>query len=95
MVPYCWGGHYSSHDSRRRYLSEKSPIFEEIEQTHNSKRRNGHRGSMFGVSLALHQSNIPCSKGEILFRGRSKELRQGEQPQEENGPLPLMSKGEN
>ena len=52
----------------------------------------------------LHQSDIPCSKGEILFIGRSKALRQGEkpqgkfkqgeQPQEENGPLPLMSKGE-
>jgi hypothetical protein len=59
---------------------------------------------MFDVSLALHQSVIPCSKGERLFRGRSKEFRkgeepqgefnQGEQPQEKNGPLPLMSKGE-
>ena len=49
---------------------------------------------MFDVSLALHQSDIPCSKGERLFRGRSKALKQGEQPQEENGPLPLMSKGE-
>jgi hypothetical protein len=52
----------------------------------------------------LHQSDIPCSKGERLFRGRSKEFRQGEkpqgdfkqgeQPQEDNDPFPLMSKGE-
>ena len=60
--------------------------------------------SMFDVSSALHQSDIPCSKGERLFRGSSKafrqgeqsqgEFKQGEQPQDENGPLPLMSKGE-
>jgi hypothetical protein len=59
---------------------------------------------MFDVSSALHQSDIPCSKLERLFRGRSKafrqgeqpqgEFKQGEQPQDENGPLPLMSKGE-
>jgi hypothetical protein len=49
---------------------------------------------MFDVSSTLHQSDIPCSKGERLFRGRSKALRQGEQPQEENDPFPLMSKGE-
>jgi hypothetical protein len=58
---------------------------------------------MFNVSLALHQTDIPCSKGEILFIGSSTtfrqgekpqgEFKQGEQPQEENGPLPLMSKG--
>jgi hypothetical protein len=57
-----------------------------------------------GVCSALHQSDIPCSKGERLFRGISKafrqgeqpqgEFKQGEQPQDENGPLPLMSKGE-
>jgi hypothetical protein len=65
---------------------------------------DGHRWSMFDVSSALHQSDIPFSKGERLFRGRSKafrqeeqpqrEFKQGEQPQDENGPLPLMSKGE-
>jgi hypothetical protein len=59
---------------------------------------------MFDVSSSLLQSNIPCSKGEGLFIGRSKEFRQGEQPQgefkqgeqpqDENGPLSLMSKGE-
>jgi hypothetical protein len=108
MVAYCSscredrgrhtlrGSHYSSHDSRRRYLSdaylEKIPIFEERTHRHNSRRSDGHRGSMFDVLSALHQSDIPCSKGEILFRGISKALRQGEQPQEENGPLPLMSK---
>jgi hypothetical protein len=58
---------------------------------------------MFDVSLALRQSDIPCSKGERLFRQSSKafrqgeqpqgEFKQGEQPQDENGPLPLMSKG--
>jgi hypothetical protein len=96
------------HDSRRRYLSdaylEKSPILEERAQEHNFRGSNGHRGSMFDVSSALLQSDIPCSKGERLFRGRSKafkqgeqpqgEFKQGEQPQDENGPLSLMSKGE-
>jgi hypothetical protein len=120
MVAYCSscredrgrhtlrGSHSSSHDSRRRYLSdaylEKSPILEERAQEHNFRGSNGHRGSMFDVSSTLHQSDIPCSKGERLFRGRSKafrqgeqpqgEFKQGEQPQDENGPLPLMSKGE-
>jgi hypothetical protein len=77
------GSHSSSHDSRRRYLSdaylEKSPIFEERAQKHNSRGSDGHRGSMFDVSSALHQSDIPCSKGERLFRGSSKAFRQGEQ----------------
>jgi hypothetical protein len=49
---------------------------------------------MFDVSSALHQSDIPFSKFERLFKGRSKALRQGEKPQEENGHFPLMSKGE-
>jgi hypothetical protein len=59
---------------------------------------------MFDVSPTLLQSDIPCSKGERLYTGRSKafrqgeqpqgEFKQGEQPQDENGPLPLMSKGE-
>jgi hypothetical protein len=65
----------SSHDSRRRYLSdaylEKSPILEERAQEHNFRGSNGHRGSMFDVSLALHQSDIHFSKGERLFRRRS------------------------
>jgi hypothetical protein len=59
MVAYCSscredrgrhtlrGSHSSSHDSRRRYLSntylEKRPIFEERAQKHNSRGR-GHRG---------------------------------------------------
>jgi hypothetical protein len=88
MVAYCSycreergrhtlrGSHYFSHDSRIRYLLdaylEKSPIFEERIQRHNSRRRDGHRGSMFDVSPALHQSDIHCSKGERLFRERSK-----------------------
>jgi hypothetical protein len=91
MVAYCSscreyrgrhtlrGSHSSSHDSRRRYLSdaylEKSPIFEERAQRHNSRRSDGHRGSMFDVYSALHQSDIPCSKGERLFRGISKAFR--------------------
>ena len=73
------GIHSSSHDSRRRYLSdaylEKIPIFEERAQRHNSRRSDGHRGSMFDVFSALHQNDIPCSKGEILFRGRSKAFK--------------------
>jgi hypothetical protein len=95
----------------------KSPIFEERAQRHNSRGSDGHRGSMSDVSSTLHQSEIPCSKGERLFKGRSKAFRQGEQPQgeivttfrqgeqpqgekqgeqpqEENDPFPLMSKGE-
>jgi hypothetical protein len=73
-------------------------------QRHVSKGNDGHRGSMSDMSSTLHQSDIPCSKGEILFRGSSKasrqgeqpqgEFRQGEQPQGENYPFPLMSKGE-
>jgi hypothetical protein len=47
------GIHSSSHDSRRRYLSntylEKIPIFEERAQWHNSRGSDGHRGSMFDV----------------------------------------------
>jgi hypothetical protein len=73
------GSHSSSHDSRRRYLSdaylEKSPIFEKRAQRHNSRGSDGHRGSMFDVFSALHQRDISCSKGERLFRGRSKEFR--------------------
>jgi hypothetical protein len=91
MVAYCSscredrgkhtlrGIHYSSHDSRRRYLSntyiEKRPIFVERAQRHNSRGSDGHRGSMFDVFSALHQSDIPCSKWERLFRGRSKAFR--------------------
>jgi hypothetical protein len=73
---------------------EKSPILEERAQRHSSRGSDGHRGSMSDASSTLHQSDIPCSKGERLFRGRSKAFRQGEQPQEDNGPFPLMSKGE-
>jgi hypothetical protein len=91
MVAYCSscredrgrhalrGSHSSSHDSRRRYLSdaylEKRPIFEERAQRHNSRENDGHRGSMFDVFSELHQSDIPCSKGERLFRGISKAFR--------------------
>jgi hypothetical protein len=32
-------------------------------------------GNMFDVFSALHQSDIPCSKGERLFRVRSKEFK--------------------
>jgi hypothetical protein len=46
-------GSHSSYDSRRKYLSdaylEKSPIFEERAQRHNSEGIDGHRGSMFDV----------------------------------------------
>jgi hypothetical protein len=42
---------------------------------------------MFDVSSELLQIDIPCSKRERLFKGRSKALRQGEQPQEENGAI--------
>jgi hypothetical protein len=52
------GSHSSSHNSRRRYLSnaylEKRPIFEERAQNHNSSGSNGHKGSMFDVFSSLH-----------------------------------------
>jgi hypothetical protein len=85
MVAYCSscreykgrhtlrGSHCSSHDSRRRYLSdaylEKRPIFEERAYRHNSRGSDGHRGSMRNVFSALHQIDIPYSKGERLFSG--------------------------
>jgi hypothetical protein len=85
-------------------LGGKRPIFQEKAQSHNSNGNDGHRGSMRDVFLALHHSDIACSKGKRLFRGISKEFKQGEQPQgefkqgdhpqEENEPFPLMSKGE-
>jgi hypothetical protein len=61
-------------------------------------------GGVCSMYLQNYISDIPCSKGERLFRGISKEFRQGEQPQgefkqgeqpqDENGPFSLMSKGE-
>jgi hypothetical protein len=62
---------------------EKSPILEERAHRHNSRGNDGHRGSMSYASSTLHQSDIACSKGERLFKGRSKAFRQGEYPQEE------------
>jgi hypothetical protein len=83
---------------------KKRPILGERAQRHSSRGSNGHRGSMSYISSALHQSDIPCSKGERLFKGKSKafrwgqqlqgEFKQGEQPQGENDPFPLISKGE-
>ena len=79
MVAYCSycredrGSHSYSHDSRKRCLSnaylEKRPIFEERAQRHNSRRRDGHRGSMFDVFSALHHIDIPFSKEERLYSG--------------------------
>jgi hypothetical protein len=85
MVAYCSscledrgrhtlrGIHSSSHVYRRRYLSntylEKRPIFEERAQKHNSRRSDGHRGSMFDEFSELHHIDIPCSKGERLYNG--------------------------
>jgi hypothetical protein len=106
MVAYCSscredrgrhtlrGSHSSSHDSRRRYLSdtylEKRPIFEERAQRHNS------RGAMVtgGVCSMYFQHYIRLIS--LVQKGRDYTVatRQGEQPQEENGPFPLMSKGE-
>ena len=82
MVAYCsycredrgrhtLRGSHSYYHSRRKYLSdaylEKSPVFEERAQRHNSRGSDGHRGSMRNLFLALHQIDIPCSKkGEII-----------------------------
>jgi hypothetical protein len=83
---------------------KKRHILGEREHMHISRGSNGHMGSMSYISSALHQSDIPCSKGEILFIGRPKafrqrekpqgEFRKGDHPQGENDPFPLMSKGE-
>jgi hypothetical protein len=85
LVHNALGG-YIIHDSRRRYLSEayleKRPIFEEIAQRHNSRGSDGHRGSMFDVFSALHQSDIPCSKGERLFKEDQRHSDRGRSPKE-------------
>ena len=105
MVAYCSscrevrgrhtlrGSHSSSHDSRRRYLSntylEKRPIFEERAQRHNSRGSDGHRGSMFDVFSALHQIDIPYTKGERLY---SSNKTGGAAPREE-WPFAIDVKG--
>jgi hypothetical protein len=83
---------------------KKRPILGERAQRHGSRGSDGQKGGMSDMFSAVHQSDVPCSKGERLFKGRSKEFRQGEQPQGEfrqgeqtqgeNDPLSLMSKGE-
>jgi hypothetical protein len=55
-------------------------------QRHVSKGNDGHRGSMSDMYSTLHQSDIPCSKGEILFRGISKASPdKGSNPKESSG----------
>jgi hypothetical protein len=59
---------------------------------------------MSDISSALHQSDIPCSKGRDYSeedqrhsdRGSipKESSGKGEHPQGENYPFPLMSKGE-
>jgi hypothetical protein len=44
--------------------------------------RHGSRGSMSNMFLALHQSDIPSSKGERLFRGISRHPGRGSIPKE-------------
>jgi hypothetical protein len=87
------GSHSSSHDSRRRYLSdaylEKRPIFEERAQRHNSRGSDGHRGSMFDVFSALHQIDVPYTKGERLY---SSNKTRGAAPREE-WPFAIDVKG--
>jgi hypothetical protein len=60
-----------------KYL-KKRPILGEREHRHSSSGSDGHKGRMSYIYSTLHQSDIPYSKGEILFRGRSKAFRQGE-----------------
>jgi hypothetical protein len=76
------GSHSSSHDSRRRDLSDTKvnnwkniPILGERAHRHSSKGRNGHKGRMRDMFSTLHWRDIPCSKWEILFRERSKASR--------------------
>jgi hypothetical protein len=98
MVAYCSscredrgrhtlrGSHSSSHDSRRRYLSdayqEKKPIFEERAQRHNSRGSDGHWRNMFDVFSALHQSDIPCSKWERFSEEDQRNSDRGSSPKE-------------
>jgi hypothetical protein len=72
---------------QRKMLGERA-------QRHGYRGSDSHKGSMSDMSLALHQSDIPYSKGEILFKGISKASKKGEKPQGENYPLTLMLKGE-
>jgi hypothetical protein len=62
---------------------KKRPIVGERAQRHSSKGSVGHRGSMSYISSTSYQSDIPYSKGERLFRQRSKEFKHGEHPQGE------------
>jgi hypothetical protein len=93
MVAYCSscredrgrhtlrGSRSSSHDSRRRYLSdaylEKSPIIEVRTHRHNARRSDGHRGSMIDVFLALHQSDITQAGGASPRRVQAREATLG------------------
>jgi hypothetical protein len=102
------GSHSSSHDSRRRYLSiaylEKSPTFEERAQRNNFQEERWSQGEYVRCIFNITSEWYPLFKrGEIIQRkikgtqtgGASpRRGKQGEQSQKENGPLPLMSKGE-
>jgi hypothetical protein len=86
------GIHSSSHDSRRRDLSDAkintwkmSHILGERAHRHSPRGSDGHKGSMREISSALNQSDIPCSKGEILFRGISSHPGKGSIPKESSG----------
>jgi hypothetical protein len=86
------GIHSSSHDSRRRDLSnakintwKNNPILGERAHRHGSRGSDGHMRSMRNISLALHQSDIHCSKWEILFRGISRHPSRGRNPKESSG----------
>jgi hypothetical protein len=84
------GSHSSSHDSRRIDLIldakintwKNITILGEREQRHGSRGSDGHKGSMRNISSSLHQSDIPFSKGERLFIGRSRHPSRGSIPKE-------------
>jgi hypothetical protein len=52
--------------------------------------KHGSKGSMRDMFSTLHQSDIPCSKWEILFRGTSRHLGRGSNPKEslDRGSIP-------
>jgi hypothetical protein len=85
------GIHSSSHNSRRRDLSDAKtntwkmiPILGERAKRHSSRGIYGHRGSICYISLELQQSNIPYSKG-ILLRGNQRNSGRGSIPKDSSG----------
>jgi hypothetical protein len=70
-------------DIYQMHTKKRDPYLKKEGQRHGSRwirfirfrgQRHGFRGSMTDMISVLHHSDIPCLKGERLFRGRSKEF---------------------